>query len=196
MVQLADMDLFVCRAGGKAFFRFPRKVELDKEKKKEKNYQSTSRAGAEWNANCCLQLPVAASQIIVVLRTRRRLLILFPRFLPSWWKWWKLDFQTNLSTPALRMKFPVLFHFKAKMGPCKKNLIDIITVCEIHLEGNTYLEQGFSGWSTFWNSSHLVLSKCFLKFSSCAPNPEVEMKWHQITWNFKISAVIQVFHLA
>ena len=27
--------------------------------------------------------------------------------------------QTNLSTPALRMKFPVLFHFKAKMGPCK-----------------------------------------------------------------------------
>ena len=29
MVQLADMDLFVCRAGGKAFFRFPGKVELE-----------------------------------------------------------------------------------------------------------------------------------------------------------------------
>ena len=31
-------------------------------------FQSTSRAGAVWNANCCLLCPVCASQIIVVWR--------------------------------------------------------------------------------------------------------------------------------
>ena len=77
-------------------------------RKKEKNYQSTSRAGAEWNANCCLQLPVAASQIIVVLTTRRRLLILFPRLLSSWWKWWKLDLLLRQTCQLLRSEWNFL----------------------------------------------------------------------------------------
>merc|ERR1712013_404332 len=63
-------------------------LSVEQEAKLSSDFQSTSRAGAEWNANCCLQLPVAASQMIVVL-----------------------------STPALRMKLPNLFHFRAKMGP-------------------------------------------------------------------------------
>merc|ERR1719474_990494 len=63
-------------------------LSVEQEAKLSSDFQSTSRAGALWKANCCLDLPVAASQIIVVL-----------------------------STPALRMKFPVLFHFSAKMGP-------------------------------------------------------------------------------
>ena len=99
-----------------------------------------------------MQLPVAASQIIVVLRMRRRFIDSLSQIIVFLVEMVKAGatFQTNLATPALRMKFPVLFHFKAKMGPCeKKNLIDIITVCEICLECNTYLEQGFSGWSTF-----------------------------------------------
>merc|ERR1712013_3899 len=63
-------------------------LSVEQEAKLSSDFQSTSRAGAEWKANCCLQLPVAASQIIVVL-----------------------------STPALRMKFPVKFQIPAVESP-------------------------------------------------------------------------------
>ena len=67
-------------------------------------------------------------------------LLLRPRLLSSWfiatWHWqcqWSLIMiswfnnhemfvqKENLSTPALRMKFPVLFHFRAKIGPWQRD---------------------------------------------------------------------------
>ena len=39
------------------------------EAKLSSDCQSTSRAGAEWKANCCLCFPVAESQMIVVRST-------------------------------------------------------------------------------------------------------------------------------
>ena len=43
-------------------------LSVEHEAKLSSDFQSTSRAGAEWKPNCCLQLPVAASQMIVVLQ--------------------------------------------------------------------------------------------------------------------------------
>ena len=42
---------------------------LSKYFQSSESHQSTSRAGAEWNENCCLLVPVAASQMMVVLST-------------------------------------------------------------------------------------------------------------------------------
>ena len=44
-------------------------MSVEHEAKLSSDFQSTSRAGAEWKANCCLQFPVAESQMIVVLST-------------------------------------------------------------------------------------------------------------------------------
>ena len=81
MVQLADMDLFVCRAGGKAFFRFPGNVELENEKIKELpvHIKSWSRVKRK--------LLLAAPRCCVPDNRRpeneKKVIDSFPRLLPS-----------------------------------------------------------------------------------------------------------------
>ena len=63
-------------------------LSVEHEAKVSSFFQSTSKAGASWKLNCCFISAFAASQIIVVL-----------------------------STPADRIYFPFLFHFRANIGP-------------------------------------------------------------------------------
>jgi hypothetical protein len=44
-------------------------LSVEQDAKASSDCQSTSKAGAEWNANCCLAEPVSESQIIVVRST-------------------------------------------------------------------------------------------------------------------------------
>merc|ERR1719219_2428375 len=44
-------------------------LSVEQDAKLSSDFQSTSSAGAEWKENCCLLVPVAASQMMVVLST-------------------------------------------------------------------------------------------------------------------------------
>ena len=119
MVQLADMDLFVCRAGSKAFFRFPGKLELDNEKIKElpvhiKSWGRVKRKLLLAAPRCCVPDNRRPENEKKVIDSLSQIIVFLMEMVKA-----GSTSQTNLSTPALRMKFPVLFHFKAKMGPCK-----------------------------------------------------------------------------
>ena len=125
MVQLADVDLFVCRAGGKAFFRFPGKVELenlDKGKIKElpvhiKSWSRVKRKLLLAAPRCCVPDNRRPDNEKKVIDSLSQIIVFLMEMVKA-----GSTSQTNLSTPALRMKFPVLFHFKAKMGPCKRRI--------------------------------------------------------------------------
>lgn len=76
----------------------------------------------EWKGNCCLASPVCASQMIVVWKIKKDGQLENS----SRWKQNILNYTDDftLSTPALRIEFPFLFHLSANMGPlcCPKVL--------------------------------------------------------------------------
>ena len=124
MVQLADMDLFVCRAGGKAFFRFPGRWNWtrDNEKIKElpvhiKSWSRVKRKLLLAAPRCCVPDNRRPDNEKEVMDSLSQIIVFLMEMVKA-----GSTSQTNLSTPALRMKFPVLFHFKAKMGPCKRRI--------------------------------------------------------------------------
>ena len=122
VVQLANMDLFVCRAGGKAFFRFPGNVELDKGKIKElpvhiKSWSRVKRKLLLAAPRCCVPDNRRPDNEKKAIDSLSQIIVFLMEMVKA-----GSTSQTNLSTPALRMKFPVLFHFKAKMGPCKRRI--------------------------------------------------------------------------
>ena len=144
VVQLADMNLLVRRAGSKTFLWFP-----EEEKNRKRfctghgiSYQDSSAdfiilKTYERKPNTSRHQEQGPSEMQTVACS---FLLLRPRLLSSWfiatWHWqcqWSLIMiswfnnhemfvqKENLSTPALRMKFPVLFHFRAKIGPWQRD---------------------------------------------------------------------------
>lgn len=78
----------------------------------------------EWKGNCCLASPVWASQMIVVCRDTQTCTVTEHQLDPFTHELHATRVRVRhrvgwftLSTPALRIKLPFLFHLRAKMGP-------------------------------------------------------------------------------
>ena len=188
-----------------------------KDMKVKERYQSTSRAGAEWKANCCLQLPVAASQIIVVLidstkkynkydkKYYKKYEILLHHTLPSWYnESWQYQNDHDLIMKCFfssESKTCRLLHSEWNFLSCSTSK-QILAPDKKIQEERLQIEKDASIGVYMWTKHilkmyHLMLSQRFLQFASRAPDPEVHKltKVPQISCTTCSLSIVQDRHL-
>lgn len=148
----------------------------------------------EWKGNCCLASPVWASQMIVVCQDTNK---------GRSYSWMRENYLTGadfkkslwitLSTPALRMKLPFLFHFRAKMGPlCWPRVLARLPVEQSTRSAVRYLDITFELARSFWGAKWHGKWNTDKKKSK--PVGGSILKENKVVWQMACCGLLQYIH--